>query len=285
MVFLLIACALAACGSGDGAPGADAASGGDAPDASGGTDFPAGIPHVRVTQRSIDAASIDVGIGAVWWSTAPPDPYRDVDQDGPCKLTEAAIGGCDLPCDGVCVDATCEPYPRSNPAGQLTVSGGAQTVEIDPFDGSYTYYEVSPLFEAADTVRVAASGDVVPAFDVTTRAVANLAAPGVDGLTLSPGEDFTVAWQPADPDSRIRLRLDSDQHGQFSPTVIECDVADAAGSITIPGSMIDEFWAAPGQCGECPVQSLTRYSRGSAMAGDALVLLEYASVVSFYPYR
>jgi hypothetical protein len=119
---------------------------------------------------------------------------------------------------------------------------------------------------------------------VTTGAVADLVAPGLADLRLAPGEDFTVSWQPADPASWIRLRLESNQHGQFSPTVIECTEVDGAGAITIPGSMIERFWATPGQCGECPVQSLARIRRGTATAGDDAILLEYGSAVSFYPY-
>jgi hypothetical protein len=124
----------------------------------------------------------------------------------------------------------------------------------------------------------------VPAFAIETRAVSELEAPGIDDVVLEPGEDLQISWTPADEESRVRLVLESDQHGQFSPTVIECDVVDGAGSITVPGDMVESFWATPGQCGECPVQTLVRYRRGEATAGERPVLIEATSVVSFYPY-
>ena len=67
----------------------------------------------------------------------------------------------------------------------------------------------------------------------------------------------------SDAASWVRLRLESDQHGRFSPTVVECTVPDGAGGITVPGSMIERFWATPGQCGERPVQSLARMRRAT----------------------
>ena len=286
LLLLLGCCAAPGCGSGDDDGGDDnpGADGSVAADASSGPDFPAGTPHIRISQRSIEAASIDTGISAAWWASPPPDPYHQVAESGPCVLTQTAPTGCDDLCDGVCIDGACEPFPATRTAGRLTVTGGEQTVEVAPIDGWYSFYQTSPLFAPGDLVAIAAAGDDLPAFEVETRAVADLAAPGIDELVMTPGEELRVSWQPADPDSRIRLRLDSDQHGQFSPTVIECDVADDAGSIAIPGTMIEQFWATPGQCGECPVQSLIRYSRGSATAGEQTVIVEYASTVSFYPY-
>lgn len=275
----------AACGGGssDDDPPA-AADGSTAADASG-PDFPAGTPAIRISQRSIEAASIDTGVSAVWWEEPPPDPYHLVSESGPCVLTATDPEGCDGLCDGVCVDGACQPFPATSAAGRLTVSGGEHPVEMDPIDGSYGFYQASPLFAPGDPIAAAATGDAVPAFEVEARAVADLAADGIDQLRLEPGEAFEVSWQPADPDSRVRLRLESNQHGQFSPTVIVCDVADDAGTITVPGSMIEEFWDTPGQCGECPVQNLVRYNRGETTAGDQPVILEYTSAVSFYPYN
>ncbi len=279
---LVAAGLLAACGgSDDDAPaGGDAASAADA-----GGDAPTGPTDIRISQRSIDGASIDTGVSAVWWESAPPDPYDVVSRSGPCVLTEADQSGCDGLCDGVCIDGTCQPFPASRSAGRLTVSGGGEPIEIDPVDGLYSFYQASPRFAAGDEVSVAAAGDEVAAFEVAASAVADLVAPGIDDLELVPAEDFTVSWEPADPGSWVRLRLDSDQHGQFSPTVIECAVADGAGTITVPGSMIERFWSSPGSCGECPVQLLVRYRRGSATAGGEPVVLEFGSAVSFYPYR
>ena len=281
-VRLFAVAALAACGgSDDDAPaGGDAASAADA-----GGDAPTGPSDIRISQRSIDGASIDTGVNAVWWASAPPDPYDVVSQSGPCVLTEADQSGCDGLCDGVCIDGTCEPVPAARSAGRLTVSGGGEAIEIDPVDGVYSFYQGSPRFAAGDDISLTAAGDEVAAFEVAVSAVPDLVAPGIDDLELVPAEDFTVSWQPAEPDSWVRLRLDSNQHGQFSPTVIECAVADGAGTITVPGSMIERFWDSPGTCGECPVQLLVRYRRGSATAGGEPVVLEFASAVSFYPYR
>ena len=276
---LAAALALAACGDDDGgpAPSADAAPGADG----GGGDAPTGPTDIRVSQRSIEGASIDTGVDAVWWASPLPDRYVVVSRSGPCVSTAVDLAGCDAFCDGICTGGACQPYPETRSAGRLTVGG----VDIEPLDGRYAHYQGAPLFAAGDRVAVAAAGDQIAAFEVETAAVADLAAPGIDDLEMVPGEDLTVSWQPAAGESWIRLRLESNQHGQLSPTVIECAVADAAGSITVPGSMIEEFWPTPGQCGECPVQSLIRYRRASATAGDLPVVLEYASVVSFYPYR
>ncbi|HEU5058699.1 MAG TPA: hypothetical protein VFU21_19335 [Kofleriaceae bacterium] len=273
----------AACGDGGGGSSSGAPDGSSAADGSG-PDVPAGTPDIVVHQRSIDGSSIDASVFAAWWVTPLPDPYHVVSESGPCVLTAVAPYDCDGFCEAFCIDGECLPYPDGRPAGTLTVSGGEREVEATEADGTYSFYQGSPLFSAGDRVVATATGDQFPAFEVETRAVADLEVPGIDDLRLEAGEDFRIEWTPADAESRVRLRLESDQHGQYSPTVIECDVPDAAGAITVAGDMIREFWATPGQCGECATQNLVRYSRGVARAGDEMVLLEYASRVSFYPY-
>ncbi len=269
---LLLVLACAACGGGD-QPAADAG-----PDASG-PSFPAGEPDIRITQRH------GTSIYGLWTDDALPDPYHVVSEAGPCVLRARAEYGCGLACDtGICIADDCYPYPIGLSAGHLTVSGGAQTVEVDPQEGHYSYFQDSLLFVQGDRIQVSAAGAEVAAFEVETRGVAELEAPGIDDVILVPGEDFHVSWTADDPESRVRLVLESDQHGQFSPTVIECDAVDGAGSFTVPGDMIEAFWATPGQCGECAVQTLVRYSRGQATAGERPILLEEATVVSFYPY-
>jgi hypothetical protein len=273
---LSFACA-AACGSGAaGSPDAGA-------DASG-PDFPSGEPDITISQRTFDDSTATTAIDAFWTDGSLPDPYHVVDQSGPCVLREREPYGCGFDCDdGICIGDGCYPYPVGLSAGRLTVSGGDRTVEIDPVEGRYGYFEQAALFARGDRIQVSAAGADVPAFAVETRAIADLEAPGIDDLRLAAGEDFHVSWTPADPDSRVRLLLESDQHGQFSPTVIECDAVDGAGSITVPGDLVERFWATPGQCGECPSQTLTRYSRGQT-TGEQPVTLEHESVIPFYPY-
>jgi len=270
---LLLLFAVAACGGGDERGQPDAG-----PDASG-PSFPAGEPDVRITQR------VGTDIYGFWTDDALPDPYHVVAESGPCVLREREPYGCGLQCDdGICIADSCYSYPVGLSAGRLSVSGGTHPVEIDPQEGAYSYFQDSAIFAAGDQIAISAAGDEVPAFEIETRAVAELEAPGIDDVVLVPGEDFRVSWTADDADSRVRLLLESDQHGQFSPTVIECDVVDGAGSITVPGDMIEAFWATPGQCGECAVQRLARYSRGQATAGERPVVIEETSAVNFYPY-
>ncbi len=274
---LLLSCA-AACGGSSSGGSADAAA-----DASG-PSFPSGEPDIAITQRTFADSTAHTSIYALWTEEAPPDPYHLVSESGPCVLRETEPYGCGFDCTGICIGDTCTPYPVALSAGRLTVSGGQRTVDIDPQDGSYSFYQDIALFARDDRIAVSAAGDQVAAFEVETRAVGNLDAPGIDDLELVAGEDFRVSWTPDDPDSRVRLILESDQHGQFSPTVIECDVVDGAGSITVPGDMVERFWATPGACGECPEQTLARYSRGQTTAGGEPVTLEQTSAVRFYPY-
>jgi hypothetical protein len=194
---------------------------------------------------------------------------------GACVLKTFAPQSCDPFCDGICVGPNqCEPWPTGVSAGTLGITGLKVAVNIPPAtDGWYYYPNVPPpdVFDPNAAITASASGGVVPAFSVQARGVTTLQAQIPGGkITLAPGQDHRLTWTPATGDARVRLTINSPNagHGQPYRAIIECDVPDSAGELTVPRAMVDALpeLTAFAICVriDCPPSVLLRYTRGTA---------------------
>ena len=207
----------------------------------------------------------------VLMAEAEPDAYRVDAEEGSCRRLVAVEAFCDPPClTGVCLaGGTCEPWPTARSAGDVTIAGGAVSRTLVP--PSYVVSELGLVFPAGEEVSASAQGADYPGFRVAAT-MSPPFDPTPAGITLVRGEPVTITWAPADPEARVRLQLIADRgHALVHPSVIECDVADGDGTITVPQAMIDAH-ADPANwsCGDCFSSWATRYraARTTTTSGD-----------------
>ena len=160
--------------------------------------------------------------------------------------------------------------------------------------GGYYYLEQqapADLFDDGDTITATAPGDVFPSFGLTASGVAPIAleldGTGADELRLVDGDDVTLSWGAADPDTRVRLWLPSPNNGHGLPSnfVIECEGPDT-GSLVIPQAIVEAFPANPRAeiCvgHDCPLSWFMRYSADTQTTTAGDIRLEVASSASFF---
>ncbi|MBL8623461.1 MAG: hypothetical protein JNK64_19270 [Myxococcales bacterium] len=273
---------LAACGGDDGAAPTDA-----------GLDGGAAAPvlgTIRVLEdrwiNPDDGQAFPAGTVLGYFLDAPALGWHDeVARAGACTLARYTPALCDPACtDGVCLrPGQCVAPPRFHSAGRLTLTGLATPLTIDGADGYYTPQTQLPaaLFADDATVTATLAGAAVPAHAITARGVPPLVAAIDRKVTLAPGVDHTVTWTPAGGDARVRLTINANNSGHGAPyaAIIECDVADAAGQITIAAALIDGFpptsaWTVCAGS-DCPPSTLRRYHRATAAipGGDAELIV------------
>ena len=104
------------------------------------------------------------------------------------------LGGC----QSVVCSTPSSPPPTGVNAGTLTFTGGDLTSFLSLQPPAYEFSEaMGPLADATSTLRVEASGGVVPAFgpqSVVVPFVVQLASPSPTATTLSTASDMPVAW-------------------------------------------------------------------------------------------
>lgn len=203
---------------------------------------------------------------------------------GACTLLRYTPALCDPPCtDGVCLRPdTCAALPAFRSAGRMTVTGLTAPVTVDGPDGYYTPMTQLPdeLFADAAAVQVTLAGAAVPGFTLATTGVPALVAAIGTKVTLLPHQDHTVTWTPAGGDARVRLTINANNRGHGAPyaAIIDCDVADATGQVTIAAALIDAFPATSAWTvcagSDCPPSTLRRYHRATtAIAGGDAELI------------
>jgi hypothetical protein len=292
----LVLAAAGGCGGGssdtpDAPPYVDAA-----PDAS-------GAPRERIGWVDVyeDRATSDYGSGPETYLTSqvtaqfylghPGDFHRQTTTVGACTLRRYTPSSCDPACPtGLCVEPdVCEEWPTLVSAGQLTVTGLSTPVSITPQSGYYYPAAALPeeLFADAATISAQLSGGDLAAATLDAGGVPPLVTPIIDRITLVPGQDHTVTWTPAGV-GRVRMTLNSNNQGHGAPylAIIECEVDDAAGAITVPAALVDAFpesyaWT---YCAgsDCPPSRLRRYRAGTAPVGaDQEIRLTVASQITF----
>ncbi len=285
---------LAACGDDGGGAPRDAA-----------VDAPAGTPREVVGTIAVSEQRyvyVDTGppmetmsaaVRASFYDGRPPRWHREVARAGACVLWRYTPSLCEPACtDGLCVATdVCEPWPRLVAAGRLTVTGLAVALRLPGTDGFY-YPEVAlppDLFADGATITAElAGGGGYPASTLTTTGVPAIRPVMPDGkLTLTPGQDVTLRWPPAGGASRVRLTLNSNNRGHGAPYlgIIDCDVDDAAGEVTVAAALIDGFpvtraWTVCAGS-DCPPSTLRRYHRATVALGDRDIELVVGSEVAF----
>jgi hypothetical protein len=232
-------------------------------------------------------------VGARMYSGPMPRFQRRTATEGACELWSFTSAYCEEPCSGVCVDTNrCEPWPVTLSAGVLTLEGLAVSPSL-VFHKTVGYYstETMPAELFADDAAVVAraTGDQLPAFTASTSGVAPL-VPHITNfeITLTPHQDFTLSWTPSvDPLARVRVVLNANNkgHGQPFAAILECEVADQAGHVVIPKSLIDAFPATANWriCAgtDCPRSHIIRYRRGEVTLAGGAVALTVGSDVQF----
>jgi hypothetical protein len=201
-------------------------------------------------------------------------PYTVDAPVGSCRYAALPTSSCTPYCDysEVCVDGTCVADPPLRSAGDLTVASADATRVVPFVDGVYSLYEQVEVFPAATTVTVTAAGGELPGFSASAAMPAPLELLDPPDR-LRAGEPLTIAWRPADPGSRIRIVLGADRgHAQLRAALIECDLSDEAGAVTIPESMVTRFVdPANWSCGDCFPHQVKRYRRARTDAGPTPV--------------
>ena len=146
------------------------------------------------------------------------------------------------------------------------------------------------LFRDDAEVTVTLAGATIPGMSIVSRGVAPL-APAISGGKITVPYPATaplvVSWTPATTGARVRLELNANNRGHGLPytAIIACDVADAAGEITVPTALLDAFpdtraWTVCAGT-DCPPSRLTRYRRATAPVGEQEVEVEVASTFAF----
>jgi hypothetical protein len=215
------------------------------------------------------------GVSAQLYQDRAPSFHRVAMTGGSCLLRRYTPSSCTPACtDGLCVETdVCEPWPTLVSAGELTVTGLIEPVSITP-QGGYYYSDILPpeLFADTATVHAAFAGEELPALTIDAGAVSGLGTDFTDKITLLPGQDHTITWVPGGG-GRVRLTLNSNNAGHGSPfaAIIECEVDDSAGAITVPAALVDAFpetmaWHICAGS-DCPPSHLRRYRAGAAPIG------------------
>jgi hypothetical protein len=158
---------------------------------------------------------------------------------GPCSVTTA--GACRVrSCPRDDMGATVAGPARTNVgAGTVTLTGpaGAMPLAVQA-DGSYQLSLGSAKpWEGGESFHVAATGDVVPAFDVSLPAssrprMTSPARPAgnAPGPTVTRTAGLPITWKAASPGT-LTITLTSDTPGAF--LALQCDAPTSAGSYTI----------------------------------------------------
>lgn len=161
--------------------------------------------------------------------------------------TAARLGYCRLRGPNDCSAGACE-YVRPISAGAVTFAGlpatmfGAEDGEIQTqLDTAlmYTSIHEGPDVIAARTLRLSATGGVIPAFNVTAPIPQSFdEITHADIPALSVDEDFVVTWAQPDPAGFVRLTLPDCQ----TPDALVCEAPDT-GSLVVTRDILAEFVA------------------------------------------
>jgi hypothetical protein len=232
---------LAGCGD-DGGAGADA--GPDAPPGAACADGVEPTTRFTVTPEPGAASRIGSQVGGQVESGAAPRLAATLVTEGACRFVGARPALCDPACTGdtVCdVDGACVGFPSALAAGSFHVTGTTPPVTLTPQAGNGYYADRSypGLFRPDDviTMTLDGAGPVAP-LTATVRGVPVLTLPTAQ-LTAREHQPMVVRWDPitAPTTAQVLVHFDSDHHGVLA--YLECTAPAAAGSLTIPASILD----------------------------------------------
>lgn len=214
-----------------------------------------------------------------------PNGLDELRREGDCAVFSlAAPRRCDPPCQAPLVCGfgdVCRPVPSYISVGTIHISGTTPELTIEPSSFAAIYYaETGPdLYQPGDPIALAASGSAeVDAFAVATSGVAPLALTTTQ-YSMARSTPLTIVWTAAarPADSVVLLKLCSEHHAS-QVACVECQVADAAGSLTVPANIVDDYYFY-GSSGLFVVgdANLTRLTRSVVETGRGCVRLSSES--------
>lgn len=275
---------LTACGGSSGDGDRDAPAG---VDASTPAAFDDGVARVEVQSRDFGNGQGATSITAMLIDAPAPWPYEPAVTDGSCRMwRRLPPEACDPQCefDQACIGGACVTAPVSGSAGTLTVTGDGVSEQVPFEQGFYGRYLQVARWSAGTELTASAPGAELGGFTASARLPAPFALRDPLELRLAPGVPLTLRWTADGGDARVRVNLGADQgHGRYRTVVIECDVADADGGVTIPQAMVDELadrdnWS----CGDCFSHEVRRYRRGDTTIGATTLTLWAVQLESLY---
>jgi hypothetical protein len=205
--------------------------------------------------------------------------------DGDCSVWKRpAPSLCSPACtNGVCTAPNvCTPWPKSAPAGRITVTGLTASLAFVPGQFGYTTEPESPpteLFSDTARIKLTAAGGATPAFAIEVDGVPSLSAP-VQTLELEDGVDAQVTWAPQQS-GKIQLALLFGWHGAPWESMLLCETADD-GALTIPGDLISKLPHLPKIGLEQHLSTLMRYRRAVVAAPSGPIEVLIGSSVAIY---
>ena len=234
LVVALLVVGVAACSDDGSEAGGDGGSGGGA-DARASADAPAAFPAQAGLVSLSTSMATSSGFSVGFYKTA------------------VSGQGCARMAEGPCSATTC---PTTDVAGVYAVSAGAITATAGgtpltsspAADGIYAFVS-GPPFAPGTTVAFAAAGADVPAFtaDVVMPSPVEVTdPPAAAGLVIDRASARTFSWTPGTGDVYVYLDDLGAQNIVYPltvGTVVRCVFPSAAGTATIPASMLGRLEA------------------------------------------
>lgn len=264
---LLVACGDSATDTADGGggdTGGSGAQGGSGP--GGGGSGAGGATTEYVGFGSVVAASLSPATGPTSSVSAGFTMLQQGDEN-PCTTIE----------DGDCLVIECSTDPLTvirRSAGAVTVTGGSREVTLTP-DASNEYAASSSategLFDGGETVRVAAAGDHVPAFEVSATAPSAItfSAPNFFApITVDRTQDLEVTWTGGADGVAVAVVATV---GADRTVDVVCEFPASAGSGSIPAAVLGQL-PDPSEITSAAVSGGVR-SQEQVETGDWLVTL------------
>jgi hypothetical protein len=194
--------------------------------------------------------------------TADLGPSCDVSMLGDCSITR-------------CMDLGAT-FPALESAGTLTAAGGMLSPTVIPVLPSLGVYSLSMpgrLFSAGDTLRVQATGGVVPAFDleIAVPAHVSITAPAFPPLpaSLTLGRETSTEVRWAGGLAQDIVQVDLAQFGATGSVMVQCRYQASSGNGTIPAAALGVFTAGYGQITIGSVREQTTIVGRWGIDGDA----------------
>lgn len=200
---------------------------------------------------------------------------------GPCQLLQMKEGAfCDPPCDTdqQCTHgAGCVPFPVPQDVGKVTVTGLADTVEIDAPKGGlkkYSYYDFEGApFEPGALIELVAQGKDLPGFTMHGLGVERPVFKNTQ-WEMKAGQPIDIEWGPSALPSSVHLWITADLHG-LTPVQLHCELEDT-GSFTISGEIVTEMLQYPTTI---PAVHVSRHTVDSVENDKGCIEFEVASQV------
>lgn len=187
--------------------------------------------------------------GAVADATNPNAVFEEVAKSSSCRLLQApnlfCASGCQAGTEICAGDDLCVPSPLKGSAGEISVSGLKQELNVSPngitLDYSQTFTDPYPGFEPGAAIVLNAPGDVFEAFTLRGEGVQALTSE-LDTAQVQSGSATELSWQAAETsgaNTEMAILLTVNAHGGTGAW-IEC-VAPDTGHFEIDEPLVTQL--------------------------------------------